>query len=348
MQAGAWPRPLPTQLCLPRNPCRPAEPERALQGHPHCPPGQYTKGARAPPGLRGLGAGPADRCHFSAARKTNPGPLSAHRASRVQVPQPLARNRVRAFFSRRKSPHTLLLLSSTGAGPLGQAVGGTLDQGHPGSPGRVPPVPSALELGPGHSGEDGGEIRPAVPPSRRPPAVVGHLLPQLRGARWPWLPPHLRLPMRPREAPSPEAWSGLSVSTCLSWPLCWGGGGGIQSPQSRLAGRRGRKDRLWTAEIQGRIPILAHLPPHACPSSRGPGPSMLSLPGTPSPPHIPRLLTALWSHPQGHSPCWPLGYPRCCREGPSPGPSLSLRSHCRPTLSGASGALHGLPTKCWA
>lgn len=125
-------------------------------------------------------------------------------------------------------------------------------------------------------------------------------------------------------------------------------GGGAQSPQSRLARRRGRKDRLWTGEIRGRIPTLAHLPPHACPSSRGPGPSMLSLSGTPSQPHIPLLITALWSHPQGHSPCWPLGYPRCCGEGPSPGPSLSLRSHCRPTLSGASGALYGLPTKCWA
>lgn len=148
----------------------------------------------------------------------------------------------------------------------------------------------ALELGPHHSGKDGGEIRPAVPPSRQLPAVVGHLLPQLRGARWPWLPPHLRLSMKPREASSPGAWSKLWPSTCPYLLLCWGGGCGAQ------ARRTGRRDRLYQAERGSTSPSLPtcslHPPPHVC---QGLGSRALHA----LPPHLTSPLAPLQGLPTG-------------------------------------------------
>lgn len=103
-----------------------------------------------------------------------------------------------ACFSRKKNTLTFLLsLIPQGVGRGHQPQSGATlgaEQDHASAVAR--------DSGPGPQWRGQGEIRPAVLPSRRPPAVVGHLLTQLRGARWRRLPPHLR---PHREASDPSA-----------------------------------------------------------------------------------------------------------------------------------------------
>lgn len=137
--------------------------------------GTMHNGSLVPPrlGLRGLSAGPADRCHFSAARKAKPGPLSAHRSAPNSEPTALQEESCACLlFQEKKYPHVSIVLDTSR--PLGWVV----------KLGRILLVPMARDSGPGPQWRGQGEIRPAVLPSRRPPAVVGHLLTQLRGARW--------------------------------------------------------------------------------------------------------------------------------------------------------------------
>lgn len=198
----------------------------------------------------------------------------------------------------------------------------------------------ALELGPHHSGKDGGEIRPAVPPSRQLPAVVGHLLPQLRGARWPWLPPHLRLSMKPREASSPGAWSKLWPSTCPYLLLCWGGG-------VRGTGQEDREEgQTLPSREREHISILAHLlPPPASPCLSGP--RVQGSPCSSSPPHIPPRTTPRAPHRATLR--WPPSCPGHCREGEVPCLDLHFPSApgAGPHSPRAPGALHSVPSKCW-
>lgn len=107
-----------------------------------------------------------------------------------------------ACFSRRKNTHTFLL-SLIPQGPWGGRWAPASVWGHPGA-GQDHASAVAQDSGPGPQQQGQGEIRPAVLPSRRPPAVVGHLLTQLRGARWRRLPPHLR-PHREASDPSASA-----------------------------------------------------------------------------------------------------------------------------------------------
>ena len=99
--------------------------------------GTIHKGSRVPPrlGLRGLSVGPADRCHFSTARKAKPGPLSAHRSSPNSGPTaPREESCVCILFQEKKCPHTSIVLYIIR--PLGWVVGATLSLGPPWEPGQ--------------------------------------------------------------------------------------------------------------------------------------------------------------------------------------------------------------------
>lgn len=74
--------------------------------------GTIHNGSLVPPrlGLRGLSAGPADRCHFSAARKAKSGPLSAHRSAPNSGPTaPQEESCACMLFQGKKKNHTFLL-----------------------------------------------------------------------------------------------------------------------------------------------------------------------------------------------------------------------------------------------
>ena len=96
--------------------------------------------------------------------------------------------------------------------------------------------------------------------------------------------------------------------------------GGPRAPQRRLVRMAGRRDRVWRAEMQGRIPTLVHLPPHTCPN-----PSTQCPPVCPAHPTCPlaHRATSKGPHslPAGHSAAWTLRR--------RPGPALLLSSDCR-------------------
>lgn len=201
-----------------------------------------------------------------------------------------------ACFSRRKNTHTFLL-SLIPQGPWGGRWAPASVWGHPGA-GQDHASAVAQDSGPGPQQQGQGEIRPAVLPSRRPPAVVGHLLTQLRGARWRRLPPHLR-PHREASDPSASA-HGLPAprprpALMLPPASVLGGQGGaptsLQKGTVREAGANGlgvhrppqsrldrRRRSLETRETTGSQPTKrpsaaptcsSHLSPHVRPAPEG-------------------------------------------------------------------------------
>ena len=154
-----------------------------------------------------------------------------------------------ACFSRRKNTLTFLLSL------IPQGVGGGHQPQSGASLGAGQDHASAVarDSGPGPQWRGQGEIRPAVLPSRRPPAVVGHLLTQLRGARWRRLPPHLR---PHREASDPSACAhGLPAPRprpALMLP-----------PASVLGGQGGAPTSLQKGTVReaGASGLGAHRPP---------------------------------------------------------------------------------------
>lgn len=186
---------------------------------------------------------------------------------------------MRTFFPRRKATHTLLLLSSTLRGPWAgvgrRAVplaGATLEPGQ-GLAGAQSPAVCW-----GHSGEDRSKIRPAVPAPSPIQTAAGCGRPSAHtaeGARWLWVPPHLRPQCKActqhglSQGSSPESHPGSMLPPACIWSLYWGawaeppracGRGRGQAragrvvfygPPKHTSQKRGeRRNKQWRQEIE--------------------------------------------------------------------------------------------------